>query len=278
MELFAGLEVDRALSEAVRVRRWQRQERAPLTAPSTAHDEVELTWVDEGAARYRIGAREHEVLPGAAIVVPLGVEHATWLSGRFAAGSVRLSGALLAGVAGGIGRGLPEPSLLPRPQAAIALGRLVAAELAAPAPESARMVEALGEALALELARRGDERRPAPRDPRIARAIDLVHTCYARPISVEEMAHAATLSRYHFSQRFRAETGRAPYAYLLEVRLDRAAAMLRRGGASATFAALSAGFTDLGRFHRMFRRRFGVSPSSFAAAPHDSPHDSPETH
>jgi AraC-like DNA-binding protein len=299
---FADLEVDRPLSPSVRVRRWRRAAPLPLRAAPSTHEAVEVTWIDQGAARYRIAGREHEIGPGAVMVVPAGVAHETWLSPTLSAGSLRLAGELVAQVAVAPGRALAARPLA-RPHAALSLARLIDAELGTPGPESAALVDALADALAIELLRAADPApAAAPRDPRIARAIDLIESEYARPLSVEDMARAAALSRFHFSQRFRALTGRPPYQYLIEVRLARAAALLRRGGVSASFAAHSAGFTDLGRFHRMFLRRFGVRPSEIAGraaspaplapplrvpakagtrsprAPHESPLESHEAH
>ena len=45
-------------------------------APS-AHAQVEIAWIDAGAASWRIGSAEHAPAPGRAGIVPAGVEHAT---------------------------------------------------------------------------------------------------------------------------------------------------------------------------------------------------------
>ena len=67
-------------------------------------------------------------------------------------------------------------------------------------------------------------------------------------------------------RRFREQVGKSPYAYLQQVRLQRAAELLGRGRATVTEAAFAAGFTDLGRFGRKFRETYGCTPSAFAAA------------
>jgi AraC-like DNA-binding protein len=67
-------------------------------------------------------------------------------------------------------------------------------------------------------------------------------------------------------QRLFIETGTAPRQYLLERRLDAAAALLRRGeegGASITDVALGVGFNDLSYFSRTFTHRHGVSPRAY---------------
>ncbi|MFC3076504.1 helix-turn-helix transcriptional regulator [Phenylobacterium terrae] len=86
-------------------------------------------------------------------------------------------------------------------------------------------------------------------------------------LSLDEMAAAANLSKYHFLRRFRDVFGMAPGAYHRRVRLERAAERLARGAPSLTNLALDAGYRDLAAFSRAFRRRFGVPPSQWRAKP-----------
>ena len=67
-------------------------------------------------------------------------------------------------------------------------------------------------------------------------------------------------------RRFRETVGMSPYRFLQSVRVSEAAALLRRGSHSVTDAALSVGFTDLGRFAQAFRRELGCAPSAFQRA------------
>jgi AraC family transcriptional regulator len=110
-----------------------------------------------------------------------------------------------------------------------------------------------------------DGPRP-PRDPAIAAAVRFIDAAYAEPLTVESIAKSARMSRFHFSRRFRDATGRSPYRYLQDVRLGRAAELLRRGRHGVTEAALSVGFTDPSRFARAFRAKFGASPAHYAKA------------
>jgi transcriptional regulator GlxA family with amidase domain len=74
------------------------------------------------------------------------------------------------------------------------------------------------------------------------------------------------MSRYHFSRRFKEALGESPYQYLLHLRLNRAADLLRSGELSVTEAALDVGFTELGRFSQMFRAFLGKTPTEFRRA------------
>ncbi|MFW5845278.1 MAG: AraC family transcriptional regulator [Planctomycetota bacterium] len=76
-------------------------------------------------------------------------------------------------------------------------------------------------------------------------------------------AAACGWSDYHFRRRFRHYTGRSPQDYLLARRLQRAAADLCGGNAPVAVIAQRNGFGHAGHFARLFRRRFGCSPSAF---------------
>ncbi len=97
----------------------------------------------------------------------------------------------------------------------------------------------------------------------LLRARDLADARYAEPLSVEQMANAAGLSKAHFSREFKREFGESPYSYLLTRRLERAAALLRNTDHSIPDICFSVGLTSLGSFTTSFTRTFGVSPAAY---------------
>jgi AraC-like DNA-binding protein len=86
------------------------------------------------------------------------------------------------------------------------------------------------------------------------------------------MAREVGMSPFHFARTFSELTGQSPHQYLLKLRLRHAATMLR-DGASVTQSALDSGFENLSHFSRTFRRRFGVSPSSYRSVRPSSQND-----
>jgi AraC-like DNA-binding protein len=97
----------------------------------------------------------------------------------------------------------------------------------------------------------------------LLRAKDLADARYAEPLTVDDLARAAGLSRAHFSREFRRAFGESPHAYLLTRRLERAAALLRMTDRSVADICFSVGLSSVGSFTTSFTRTFGASPVAY---------------
>jgi AraC-like DNA-binding protein len=106
----------------------------------------------------------------------------------------------------------------------------------------------------------------APTARHLLRAKDLADARYSEPLTIDELADAAGLSRAHFSREFRRAFGESPHAYLLTRRLERAAAMLRFTDHSVAEICFSVGLSSVGSFTTSFTRTYGVSPTAYRAA------------
>jgi AraC-like DNA-binding protein len=271
------LVLDAPASPNVRLKVWEadvdRAFGAPATPPPVAHPTFELTWLVEGELGFAIGARQFDVAAGNAMVVPSGVEHATSFPSRMQGSALHVDRDVVVEISDALGCAHGPTIGIVRDAAPIAaLGAVLAREsahgksgdrgalLAADAISEAMI------AIALRGAPPAESGERAPRDPAIAAAVRYIEASYAEPLTVDGMARSAKMSRFHFSRRFRDETGRSPYKYLVDVRLERAAELLRRGRCGITEAALTVGFSDPSRFARMFRARFGASPARWADA------------
>ena len=105
----------------------------------------------------------------------------------------------------------------------------------------------------------------APPARHLQRAKDLADSRYFEPLSVDDMAAAAGLSRAHFSREFRRAFGDSPHAYLLTRRLERAAALLRNTDRGVAEICLDVGLRSVGSFTTSFSRAFGASPTAYRA-------------
>jgi AraC family transcriptional regulator len=108
--------------------------------------------------------------------------------------------------------------------------------------------------------------RPATRAEitrRLNRARDFIHSEAHRRLTLTEMAAVACLSPHHFHRLFVAAFGITPGRYVLDLRLTRAARRLATTETPVTEICQAVGFESLGTFSARFRRRLGVSPTSW---------------
>ena len=97
---------------------------------------------------------------------------------------------------------------------------------------------------------------------RLERARGFLHDHDDRTVTLGEMASIAGLSQFHLARYFKAAFGRAPISYHRDLRLARAAALLREGHSVAA-AAEATGYSDQVALSHAFRRRFGAPPQSW---------------
>lgn len=101
---------------------------------------------------------------------------------------------------------------------------------------------------------------PAPRS--VHRAEDFMHAHSGLAISMQEIAAAAGCSVRGLQLAFRQFRATTPIAALRHIRLEAVRQVLQSGEARGTVTdvAYEYGFTNPGRFSRMYRQTFGVSP------------------
>src|SRR5918998_5713373 len=98
---------------------------------------------------------------------------------------------------------------------------------------------------------------------RLRRVRDRIDREYARPLDIEALARGVHISAGHLSRQFRLAYGESPYAYLMTRRIERAMALLRRGGLSVTEVCFTVGCSSLGTFSTRFAELVGVPPSVY---------------
>lgn len=94
--------------------------------------------------------------------------------------------------------------------------------------------------------------------------IDYIDANLEQPLPVETLAKVSGLSRAHFSRVFAAGEGMPPAEFVLRKRLQRATKLLTTTARlSVKEVAVMTGFDDPNYFAKVFRRRFGASPTEF---------------
>lgn len=96
--------------------------------------------------------------------------------------------------------------------------------------------------------------------PRIARAVAILRSDYARPVPVERLVEAAGMSPSSFHQHFKAVTSLSPLQFQKHLRLIEARRLMLAEGANASSAAFTVGYESVPQFTREYRRMFGLPP------------------
>lgn len=82
-------------------------------------------------------------------------------------------------------------------------------------------------------------------------------------IDLETLAEQVGLSRFHFTRAFKTTFGIPPYKYLLDLRIRKAAELLRSTQTPITAIALEVGFSCSSEFARAFRQAMNCTPREF---------------
>ena len=98
---------------------------------------------------------------------------------------------------------------------------------------------------------------------RVEKVIGLLRSKLAEPPNLEEIGRFVGCSPFHLSRTFSAETGHTIPQYLRQLRLERAAELLRSGKFNVTEAAMEVGYNSLSHFSQAFHEAFGCCPGLY---------------
>ncbi|MGE7991887.1 AraC family transcriptional regulator [Pseudomonas sp. NPDC089554] len=116
---------------------------------------------------------------------------------------------------------------------------------------------AQGEAMRAALAMRGQFGK-------IGRALRRIHSAYAQPLDLAQLAAEAGMSVPTFHSHFRAITQTSPMQYVKSTRLHQARLLMVREGISAEAASHAVGYASASQFNREFKRLFSLTPAAEA--------------
>ncbi len=97
---------------------------------------------------------------------------------------------------------------------------------------------------------------------RLQRAQAYLHDNIARPVDLECLAEVSHVSRFHLLRSFRQAFGLTPAQYHAELRLERAAVLLRKKQLPVSEVAHAVGFRSHSAFSRAWKRRYGYPPGN----------------
>jgi AraC-like DNA-binding protein len=261
-----------------------------LPARPHAHDFLVLSFVERGAGRLRVDARDWHVSAGDVLVVAPGEVVAPELTGDLAEvlmwsvyfpsdaverrnpgsfGSWRAHPLLfpfVGGRAGGVQRlGVPEAERAAWSRRLADLDR----ELRERREGYAEAALACLTLLLVDLARLAADVPGHLRlrdEPLLAAVFDVVEQRYAEPISLREVADAVGLSPGHLTTVVGRRTGRTVQQWITERRLAEARRLLAETDLTVQAVAGRVGYADAGYLIRRFRTAHGVPPQEWRRA------------
>jgi AraC-like DNA-binding protein len=98
------------------------------------------------------------------------------------------------------------------------------------------------------------------------RAERVLQCRYQEPdLNLQTVAKVLDISKVHLCRVFKPHCGVTFETRLRDIRLDAACQLISRGGISLKAIAYRVGFRDPSQFTRVFRARYGTSPSDYRA-------------
>ena len=98
---------------------------------------------------------------------------------------------------------------------------------------------------------------------RVEQVIFLLKQNLAEPMSLEELGRKIGCSHFYLSRIFSAQTGHTITQHLRQLRMERAAELLKSGEHNVTEAALEVGYNSLSHFSAAFHETFGCCPGLY---------------
>ena len=100
-------------------------------------------------------------------------------------------------------------------------------------------------------------------DPRLSQVVESILDHPERNHSLDSLADIAAMSRATFVRHFEKSFNRTPMDYLRDVRLRRAAQLLRTSALPIDAVAGKVGYASRSHFSRAFHEQYGASPANF---------------
>jgi len=97
----------------------------------------------------------------------------------------------------------------------------------------------------------------------INRAIEYLHANINQDFSLADLAEITGFSKYYFMRVFKNETGKTPYRYYTDIKIEKAIELLKTNKYSITDICFFCGFKDHSHFSKVFKSKTGMTPSSF---------------
>jgi AraC-like DNA-binding protein len=250
------------------------------------HQGLELIWVERGLGQVHVGAETHLFGAGDALLLDGSEEHSLRLfGGSWVRALLYFSPEL---VDRPVTSGMKTLGLLAdhglvraRPNAATQarIDKWVAdmmGELEQERPGGDAAIAAYLQLILIEMERHlaAPATRPEPvadSGPKAVREVlAYIDSHLHEPVTLDDIGRMVAMSPRHLERCFKEEVGTSLKAFWVDRRMEQAAALLRRPGATVADVATQVGYSSAFSFSRAFKRRYGRAPSRVTQAKQDS--------
>lgn len=108
---------------------------------------------------------------------------------------------------------------------------------------------------------------------RVTRVVEILSRDLLNPPTLQQIAQQVGCSPFYVSRMFSKERGQTIPQFIRQLRLERAAELLRGGTHNVTEAAFAVGYSSLSHFSQAFHQQFGCCPGLYPM-PLTRPHQS----
>lgn len=101
---------------------------------------------------------------------------------------------------------------------------------------------------------------------RLLQVTDYIHEHFQQDLSLEQLADAGCLSKFHFLRLFKIAFDKTPYQYVNELRMRKGQQLIRTTSLEIHEIAAALGYNNASSFSRTFYNHAGVYPTQFRQA------------
>ena len=127
------------------------------------------------------------------------------------------------------------------------------------------MLQSISTELAIEILRQSiiDNNNKAAYKNDIKKIIAFLEERYQDNITLDDIAKEVNISRYHLLRVFKSETGKTPFEFLNDIKIEHAKKLLINKKFNMTEISSLCGFTNASHFSVVFKKKTGSTPSEF---------------